>query len=272
MYETETLKGKIVKIFGYLSCVLKRKKLALLLDIKLTDLYTLQSSLKKDYYFILDNDTHTLLAVFDLNCRNMLIGYNYFSKKIMDEKFKTLNGSSERMLTELLDFINLLDTPSFKPVLIKKTIYKYLLILNDVEYVIQKNNYIYEHEMNGLTYSYSQESYVTIIDNKLKFLNNIPCLFLVSDANDLTHKNLAPFKNDTDIIIKNVDLDIVFDDLKYLVTGKSLINSSKFVLHEYDKSINLMKEFYLNSYYNGWQEIGYPQTKEDIQLLKMIAI
>lgn len=119
MYETETLKGKIVKIFGYLSCVLKRKKLALLLDIKLTDLYTLQSSLKKDYYFILDNDTHTLLAVFDLNCRNMLIGYNDFSKKIMDEKFKTLNGSSERMRTELLDFINLLDTPSFKPVSLK---------------------------------------------------------------------------------------------------------------------------------------------------------
>lgn len=126
--------------------------------------------------------------------------------------------------------------------------------------------------MNGLTYSYSQESYVTIIDNKLKFLNNIPCLFLVLDANDLTHKNLSLLKKDTDIIIKNVDLDIVFDDLKYLVTGKSLINSSKFVLLEYDKSINLMKEFYLNSYYNGWQEIGYPQTKDDIQLLKMIAI
>lgn len=269
MNETEPYKGRIAKIFDYLSCILKRILLGFLLDVKSSSLYTLKSSLKKDYYFILDKDTDTFLAVFGLfhrDHRAMLVGYNDISKKIMDKRFEPLNGASERFLSETLKFIHFLDIASFKPVLTQTISHKYLLVINEVEYVIQKNNYTYEHEVDNVTHSYSQESYVTIKNNELMFFNTMPSLILVSDKKVLLNKN------DTESIVQNIDLDIVFDELRFLITGKGLSKSGIYVLHKYDKAINLMKDAYLNCYYRGWQEVGHPQTAEDVQLLKMIAI
>jgi hypothetical protein len=272
MKENEPKKGRIAKILDYLSCILKRKLLAFLLGVKSSELYTLQSSLKKDYYFILDKHTHTFLAVFVLGRSDMLVGYNDISKKIMDKKFEPLGGASERFLSETLQFVHFLDIASFKPVLTKTISHKYLLVINEVEYAIQKNTYTYEHEVDNVTHYYSQESYVTVKDNELMFFNTFPHLFLVSDKNDVIHKKALLNKNDTDPIIQNIDLDLIFDDLKLLISGKGLTKKGISVLHNYDKAINLMKDYYLNSHYHGWQEVGYPQTPEDVQLLKMIAI
>lgn len=271
MNANDSKKGWIAKTLDYLSCILKRKMLSFLLGVKSSSLYTLKSSIKKDYYFILDKETHTFLAVFGLYSRDMLIGYNDLSKKIMDKKTEPLSRSGEHFLSELLTFVRFLDIPSFKPVLTKVTSHYYLLVINDIEYIIQKNKYIYEHEVDSETHSYSQESYVTIVDNELMFFSTMPKLFLIFDKKNLMH-GLVSADNDTSTAIQNFDLDIIFDDLKLLVTGKGLKQPGIQLLKTYDNSMNFMKESYLNLYYHGWQEVGQPETPEDVQLLKMIAI
>lgn len=272
MNENEPRKGKITKVLDYLSCVLKRKMLAFMLGVKSSSLYTLKSSIKKDYYFILDKQTDVFLAVFGLYSRDMLVVYNDISKKIMDKKIETLNGANDRFLSDLLTFVHFLDISIFKPVLTKTTSHYYLLVVNDVEYVIQKNNYIYEHKTDDVTHSYSQESYVTVVDNELVFFSTMPNLFLVSDKNNLMHGKVLADNNDTSTMIKNFDLDIIFDDLKLLITGKGLKKPGVKFFKPYDEAIIFMKDAYLNLYYKGWQEVGHPQTPEDVQLLKMIAI
>lgn len=272
MNNNEPRKGKISKILDYLSCVLKRKMLAFLLGVKSSSLYTLKSSIKKDYYFVLDKETHNFLAVFGLYSRDMLVGYNNISKKTMDKKIETLNGANERFLSEILTFVHFLDISNFKPMLTKTTSHYYLLVVNDIEYVIQKNNYIYEHKTDDVTHSYSQESYVTVVDNELVFFSTMPNLFLTLDKNNLMHGKVLPNNNDTSTMIKNFDLDIIFDDLKLLITGKGLKNPGVKLLKPYDDAINFMKDAYLNLHYKGWQEVGHPKTPEDVQLLKMIAI
>jgi hypothetical protein len=271
MNANDSKKGWIAKTLDYLSCILKRKMLSFLLGVKSSSLYTLKSSIKKDYYFILDKKTHTFLAVFGLYNRDMLVGYNDLSKKIMDKKIELIIGTGELFLSELLTFVHFLDIATFKPVLTKVTSRYYLLNINDIEYIIQKNNYIYEHETGSETHSYSQESYVTIVDNELMFFSTMPKLFLVFDKKNLMHGQVSA-DNDTSTVIKNFDLDIIFDDLKLLVTGKGLKQPGVKLLKTYDDSINFMKDTYLNLYYKGWQEVGHPQTPDDVHLLKMIAI
>lgn len=100
----------------------------------------------------------------------------------------------------------------------------------------------------------------------------MPHLFIVSEKNNLMHGKVLTNNNDASIMIKNFDLDLIFDDLKLLITGKGLKKPGVKLLKPYDESIIFMKDAYLNLYYKGWQEVGHPQTPEDVQLLKMIAI
>lgn len=55
-----------------------------------------------------------------------------------------------------------------------------------------------------------------------------------------------------------------------LVKGKGRNGDQLFFNHE--NIIQSMKNHYLDTYYHGWKELGYPKTIQDVQLLKMIAI
>lgn len=260
-------KNLTVKFFDYLTVVKKSNFFASFTGIKTSKLYTIQSSISSDLFFIMEKVTNNFLAVSGYKRKHMVIGYNDLSKKVIDSKFNKFNGVVENIINEMLSYVRFLDISTFNPVLEKSTVHKYFMLIDNVEYCIQKNIYIYSDHLNDdFTEYYYQEFYILVKNNELMFTSIIPnfSLSIINTNNELVIPTPNGF-NQT-----NADLDLIYDGLVSLVKGTDR-HGSKIVFNAQD-TILKMKEHYLDKYYHGWKELGYPKTPEDVQLLKMIAI
>lgn len=265
--ESSKNKSLIVKFFDYLTVVKKRNFFASFTGIKTSKLYTIQSSISNDLFFILEKGTSDFLAVSGYDRKHMVIGYNDLSKKVIDSKFEQFNGVVENITNEMLSYVRFLDISTFNPVLEKSSVHKYLMIINNVEYCIQKNIYIYSDHLNDdFTEYYYQEFYILVKNDELMFTSITPnfSLSIINTNNEIVVPTPNGF-NQT-----NADLDLIYDGLVSLVKGTDR-HGSKIVFNA-EQTIQNMKEHYLDKHYHGWKELGYPQTPEDVQLLKMIAI
>lgn len=265
--ESGKRKSLIVKIFDYLTAMKKNKFVASFLGVKNASLYTLKSSISSDLFFLIEKNTSNFLAVSGYDRKPILIGYNHLSKNVIDSKFDQFSGVSEKITHEMLAYIQFLDISNYKPVLEKFSVHKYIMIMNNVEYYIQKNVYIYKNDLDKDVIEYYYQEFYTCINNDQLMFSNITPKFSLSILNKNNDINAS-----TSYLVEqtNNDLDLIYDGILILIKGTDREGSK--IFFNYEQSIQRMKERYLNEYYHGWQEIGYPQTTEDVQLLKMIAI
>lgn len=257
-------KGWIVDLFDYLTVLKKKKFVASLIGVKPSSLYTIRSSIAHDLFFVIDKEDNRFLAVSGYDRKPILIGFEDLSMHLIDTRFEPFESINQRMIDDMLTFLAFLDISSFKPVLHKTTIRKYLIISDRGEYCFQKNTYIYKNKLDKFCEYYSQDIFTIVKDNQIFFIDsNIPQLSLSVETDAKFEPNLA-LKQD------NHDLDIIYDGLVGFFSKHKTTNIPS--LHSYDVSLKIFKEHYLDTCYKGWKEFGFPQTNEDIQVLKMIAI
>lgn len=260
-------KSKIVKFFDYLTTVRRRKFLASFMGVKKSNIYALQSSISSDLFFIIEKNTSNFLAVSSYDSKPFLIGYNHLSKKVIDSKFTPFNGIAELIINEMLDYIKFLDISRYNLTLENISVNKYVIIIDNVEHFIQKNVCTYKNNLdNDVVEYYYQEFYTCIKNNTLMFTGIIPdfSLSLQKYNTDLNADTLGIIEQ------TNNDLDLIYAGMVTLIKGKGRNGDQLFFNHE--DIIQSMKNHYLDTYYHGWKELGYPKTIQDVQLLKMIAI
>lgn len=262
-------KGRIVNFFDCLTRFNKIKILSYFLKINPFSVYTLDSSQKSsDLFFVIDKKTDSFLAVAGYARKHIIISHNYLTKNIIDDRLPAFNSIIEQITTELCEFITFLDIPNYKPVIKCINMNRYLMIVDKVKYYIQKNHCIYtSHNLNGITNYYSQDFFTIVINNKLMFSDIMPKL--VMSIPDEQHSFGSMDYTDEKA---NNDLDIVYENLESIFDIERLNKIENQVLFDYKDTLNITKDRFLDEYYPGWREVGYPQTYEDIQLLKMIAI
>lgn len=264
VYLKKKNKSLVVKLFDYFAAIKEIKFVANVLNISKSKLDFIESSVSSNLFFITTKKDAHIVAISGYDKNPTLIGYHDVFKERYASEFEAFDTQANSFVSELLGFINLLDINGLNLAYYSSVAYEYLLFMSGKEYKIKRYTYMYKNEIeHGKIVIYKQEFYIINKDGKLYFMG---CQFPSPLEAKFDSLNLSNYTVDEFI---NHDLERIYEGIVALMHSK---NKKVDILAESKHILDFIKKYYLEFYYHGWHEVGVPTTKEDVQLLKMLAI
>jgi len=257
-------KGLVVKLFDYFAAMKEIKFVSNIVGIKKSRLDFVESSVSSNLFFIITKETAHIVAISGYDNNPTLLGYHESFKARYGAEFKEFDQYAHSFASEFINVVNFLEINDLNLEYYSSVSYEYLLFMSGKEYKIKQYTYLYKNTLaNGTVTIYKQDFYIINKDHKLYLMGvNFPSALGAIFGNlNLSNRTADEFINH--------DLERIYNGITALMQSNKK-KDNVFVTAEY--ILDMSKKYYLDTYYHGWYELGFPTTKEEVQLLKMIAI
>lgn len=252
-------------MFDYFAAIKEIKFVANVLNISKSKLDFIESSVSSNLFFITTKQDAHIVAISGYDKNPTLIGYDEAFKVRYASEFEAFDQYAQSFVSNLVTFVNFLEINDLNFSHYSSVSYEYLLFMNGKEYKIKRYTYLYTNKLvNGVATTYKQEFYIIKKDEKLYFMG----VQLSPSQLSANFGNINISTRTADEFI-NHDLERIYDGIVALLHSDKKKGNS---FTDCEHLVDMTKRYYLDTYYRGWRELGVPTTKEEVQLLKMIAI